>query len=510
LREITRKTENMSLKKKPNPLASTPPTGGVGVPKPLQELFSTQKQDWIQDLNRALEPKTPTHAIELDEGTSKKPKNKIVINSQTFSGGSMTSTLNTPVMSNTPELINTPDPGIMTESPIQTMLLPENQMGFEQITELTLPVVQYPDEDSIPISVPVDNTIFNMPETINSIWGTLDNSPFALDSNQCVAPRTAEGIDFTLEESMDQILCNNVPEICNTDTAVSFSPMDNFDAASLNTATAPQGDILDWLFNKTIGADEDAQVEAHYPPVDMDIAEEDDFLPSFIKDLDVQEIEPQSSVVHLNDEPTPSTSAASQLNQPCPIEFKVEVIKKKARGRPPKEGPRHITPKPEPVHKDRRTDTDHIYMGVVHDNKGDQRYRRMRDLNNDASKRCRQNRKQKFAILEMEKEQLLEKNSELKFKVKKMEEIVASLKKKFISDIANPVKVEVPTPAAPPAQVPSFVVTQPEDTFSFLVPQATTSAQAPVFTITSQAANNFPQEATNFPDLLDLEWSGIE
>jgi len=134
----------------------------------------------------------------------------------------------------------------------------------------------------------------------------------------------------------------------------------------------------------------------------------------------------------------------------------------------------------------------------------------MRDLNNDASKRCRQNRKQKFAILEMEKEQLLEKNSELKFKVKKMEEIVASLKKKFISDIANPVKVEVPTPAAPPAQVPSFAVTQPEDTFSFLVPQATTSAQAPVFTMTSQTATNFPQEATNFPDLLDLEWSGIE
>lgn len=482
----------MSLKK-PNPLASTPPTGGVGVPKPLQDLFCTKKQDWIQDLHKALEPKTTTPATDIDEGSAKKPKNKIVINKETFSGGSMLSTLNTPVMSNTPELINTPNPE-MTESPIQTLLLSENQMGFEQITELTLPVVEYP-QDSSPISVPVDSTIFTMPETLPSaeyVWGTLNTteSPFALDSNQCVPPRTAEGIDITLDEAMNQILSNNMPEINNSDTGVPFPSMENFDAASLNVATVPQfeqGDILDWLYNKTIGA-EDSQVEAHYSPMDLDV-EEDDFLPSFLSELEVPKKEAESSIVVKFEEPTPTPSTSSQFSQPGPVEFQVEIIKKKVRGRPPKEGPRHITPKPEPLRKDHRTDTDHIYMGVVHDNKGDQRYRRMRDLNNDASKRCRQNRKAKFAALEMEKEQLLEKNSELKFKVKKMEEIVASLKKKFISDIANPVKAEVSTAPVP----------EPEDALSFLVQQAT----APMYTTTSQEQNNFP-------DLMDLEWSGIQ
>lgn len=126
----------------------------------------------------------------------------------------------------------------------------------------------------------------------------------------------------------------------------------------------------------------------------------------------------------------------------------------------------------------------------------------MRDLTNDASKRCRQNRKTKFAVLEVENDQLLEKNSELKFKVKKMEEIVAALKKKFISDIANPVKTE----AAPPAEVPSFVVPQQDDSFNFTFDtqeSAAASAEAPIF-MTQQ------QGASNYPDLLDFEWTGIE
>lgn len=489
----------MSLKK-PTSLASTPLTGAVGVPKPLQTLFSTKKEDWTQSLYRALEPKTPTQATGLDEGFSKKPKNKIVINKETLSGGCITSALNTPVMSNTPEL-NTPE--IM--SPIQTMLFPENQEGVEQITELTVPVVQYPVEDSTPISVPVENFIFNMPETmINETWGELNNtnqSSFAIDSYQCIDPRMAEGIEYTLDEAMEQILFNNMPEdtVDNTlDYVEPFSPVGNFDAASLNTSTAPQGDLLDWLFNKTVVA-EDAEVEPHYSPMDLETEDEEEFIPSFLTQTKASVKEIPSTVTSQFEDPTPSTSSAFNST---PVEIKVEVIQKKPRGRPPREGPRQITPKPAPAVKDRRTDTDHVYMGVVHDNKDDQRYRRMRDLNNDASKRCRQNRKTKFAVLEMEKDQLLVKNSELKFKVKKMEEIVAALKKKFISDIANPVKTE----AAPPAEVPSFVATQQDDSFNFTFDtqeSAAASAEAPIF-MTQQ------QGATNYPDLLDFEWTGIE
>merc|ERR1711944_136288 len=68
----------------------------------------------------------------------------------------------------------------------------------------------------------------------------------------------------------------------------------------------------------------------------------------------------------------------------------------------------------------------------------ERRYRRMRDLNNVASQRCRLKRKEKqqAAIDELTQEQ--EKNRELSMKVRLLEEQVAALKKHFIKKISNP------------------------------------------------------------------------
>merc|ERR1712038_1015302 len=68
----------------------------------------------------------------------------------------------------------------------------------------------------------------------------------------------------------------------------------------------------------------------------------------------------------------------------------------------------------------------------------ERRYRRMRDLNNVASQRCRLKRKEKqqAAIDELTEEQ--EKNRELSMKVRLLEEQVAALKKHFIKKISNP------------------------------------------------------------------------
>merc|ERR1719186_2218541 len=128
---------------------------------------------------------------------------------------------------------------------------------------------------------------------------------------------------------MDQILSNNMPEINDSDTGVPFSFLD---ADSLNTATVPQsaqGDILDWLYNKTIGA-EDSQVEDHYSPMDLDV-EEDDFLPSFLSELEVPKKETDFPTVVKFEEPTPTPSTSSQFNQPGPVEFRIGSPKERDR-----------------------------------------------------------------------------------------------------------------------------------------------------------------------------------
>ena len=66
------------------------------------------------------------------------------------------------------------------------------------------------------------------------------------------------------------------------------------------------------------------------------------------------------------------------------------------------------------------------------------KYRRMRDLNNLASKRCRQNRKRKFEDLLGEEEKLRARNAELRMRCRHMEDLVAGLKKQFIDKVTNP------------------------------------------------------------------------
>merc|ERR1711963_833524 len=59
--------------------------------------------------------------------------------------------------------------------------------------------------------------------------------------------------------------------------------------------------------------------------------------------------------------------------------------------------------------------------GMSSEEAKDVKYRRMRDLNNAASKRCRLNRKMKFDKMEIEEQQLLAKNTQLKAQVEGLE-----------------------------------------------------------------------------------------
>jgi len=65
----------------------------------------------------------------------------------------------------------------------------------------------------------------------------------------------------------------------------------------------------------------------------------------------------------------------------------------------------------------------------------DEKYRRMRDQNNEASKRCRANRKRKHQEADEELERLQQRNVVLRAQMDQMEREVKELKSKFLSDI---------------------------------------------------------------------------
>lgn len=65
----------------------------------------------------------------------------------------------------------------------------------------------------------------------------------------------------------------------------------------------------------------------------------------------------------------------------------------------------------------------------------DEKYRRMRDQNNEASKRCRANRKRKHQETDEELERLQQRNMVLRAQMDQMEREVKELKSKFLSDI---------------------------------------------------------------------------
>jgi len=67
----------------------------------------------------------------------------------------------------------------------------------------------------------------------------------------------------------------------------------------------------------------------------------------------------------------------------------------------------------------------------------DEKYRKMRSQNNEASRKCRMNRKRKQQDMEEECELLQERNTFLKTRLEEMEQEVKLWKKKLLSDIKN-------------------------------------------------------------------------
>jgi len=76
--------------------------------------------------------------------------------------------------------------------------------------------------------------------------------------------------------------------------------------------------------------------------------------------------------------------------------------------------------------------------GLTDDEVSALKYRRMRDLNNEASRRCRENRKAKLGDAEAELDALRQKNITLKQTVQELETKVSRLKRKFLITVKQP------------------------------------------------------------------------
>jgi len=107
---------------------------------------------------------------------------------------------------------------------------------------------------------------------------------------------------------------------------------------------------------------------------------------------------------------------------------------KRGRGRPPRPLGRPITPA---VSKGRiQSGTEDSSDANLTDAEiSDLRYRRMRDLNNEASKRCRERRKLKNNEAELELRQLEERHAFLKTKVQKIEALLMRAKNFYLTNM---------------------------------------------------------------------------
>ena len=92
-------------------------------------------------------------------------------------------------------------------------------------------------------------------------------------------------------------------------------------------------------------------------------------------------------------------------------------------------------PLPRATKRTRQESEDSDLDYLTEQERAEWRYRRSRDLNNVASKRCRENRKQRQIDMEEEAEQLISKNLKLKQRLLDLEAKVRRMKEYYLTNV---------------------------------------------------------------------------
>ncbi|XP_023325296.1 uncharacterized protein LOC111699007 [Eurytemora carolleeae] len=204
-------------------------------------------------------------------------------------------------------------------------------------------------------------------------------------------------------------------------------------------------DVLQWIVDDTINQNSEIPGEEFHTPATVVLEPPySEYLPSTSVGTDpVSPVLKPTPFSRLETVRAPGASMSTRGG-----EGGGPVRQKRGRGRPPVPMGRQITPK---VAKPRITsgdESDHVYSateGNLTDAEvSDMRYRRMRDLNNEASKRCRENRKLKNELLEAEFEIQRDRNVELRARLTRLENRVRQIKTLYLQHIASGQNADLP------------------------------------------------------------------
>jgi len=140
-----------------------------------------------------------------------------------------------------------------------------------------------------------------------------------------------------------------------------------------------------------------------------------------------------------------SASAFEHFSEPQVVEQHLDATS--AESTPPEAEVIERRPRRTPARKATRasvevsTPAEHLRAPRMTLSDPEEKYRRMRDLNNDASKRCRENRKRKLQQLEEDLVVEEQRNQTLKLKLKLLEEAKDEAKRMFLQSIAKGARI---------------------------------------------------------------------
>merc|ERR1712226_1257539 len=311
------------------------------------------------------------------------------------------------------------------------------------------------------LNVPVANSM----DTLSSIWG-----PEALNNDliyQVANPLEVEGREFANDTSTEEASnsTSTSSEDCrknlipsheditsvdaemkdifeNTDEEWIASLIDeienNPESATKTNDQTEEPDLLEMVIDDSIGIQTLAQ-QLNTPLETLNI---NDLFSKSENEIAVVAQNPTqmetSNLIEIAEEPVQLPRRRGR-----PRKERTEKIEKRSRGRPAKlHSASHDVMAAHHNYSVGGTSNSHLTTD-------ERRYRRMRDLNNVASQRCRLNRKKKMngALDELKKEE--EKNKLLTMRVRLLEEQVLSLKDEFKKRISNPRMILTSKPKVP-------------------------------------------------------------
>merc|ERR1719322_959505 len=352
---------------------------------------------------------------------------------------------------NSLELINDID----TFNTVSTQEDPEKD---KVIAEALIPVVDNKKET-------------NMDDDIFFSWGAeslmnseVDMSHDPMNPMTMVNPVEVEGKEFAIEETESENTTN-----CSTttdDQSVTMQESNGVEVVSEKDVDDIVKD-LDEEFLASILQEVELGQENHMTQNDVPAAQEPDLLNMVIDDsigMDTMaeffSSQPECSTVNLQDisvsnqneiiTSTITGASGEQLNSVETTTLHTPVRRGPGRPKKPRTTVRAVRPRGRParIHIENANEHHNYSNGSSSMSTEERKYRRMRDLNNIASQRCRLKRKSKMqnALEELKEEE--NKNKELSMKVRILEDQVKALKQHFITKISNPQKrvVLVPSP----------------------------------------------------------------